>query len=149
MPQPVKTPTSQAAPEVKLTPAQQRAQSRQAKVDYGKKQRRFDELNRATDLSPEKMEELGKLETELGPKGTAGATVRGAGRRFRTGALATAGVGLLGAGYLAHKAVPGVVGALNQSATYPMAGAYGWSPTDYGYGSNPYGPGSTYMGQSA
>lgn len=52
-------------------------------------------------------------------------------------------------GYGAYKTVPHVVGALGQASAYPMAPGGGWSPVDYGYGSNPYGPGALNLGPGA
>ena len=58
-------------------------------------------------------------------------------------------LGTAALGYGAYKMAPHVLGALGGAASYPMAPGGGWSPVDYGYGSNPYGPGAVNLGPGA
>lgn len=61
-----------------------------------------------------------------------------------------AGGALLGAGYGLYKGVPWAARQLEATSQTPMAYGGGWSPVNYGYGSNPYGAGQGgYMGPGA
>lgn len=58
--------------------------------------------------------------------------------------------GGLAAGYGVMKGVPWAARQLEQTSQTPMAYGGGWSPVDYGYGSNPYGAGQGgHMGYGA
>jgi hypothetical protein len=65
-------------------------------------------------------------------------------RNWKPVALGTAGLGALGA----VSAAPGAVRMLENATASPWAYGAGWSPTPYGYGHTPYGPGTPTMGAS-
>ncbi len=62
-------------------------------------------------------------------------------------ALPYAGVGALGYGL--YKGVPWAARQMEQTSTTPMAYGAGWSPVQYGYGQNRYGPSVATMGSGA
>lgn len=72
-----------------------------------------------------------------------------AGKNLKWGLAAGIGLPVAALGYGAYKTVGALAPALSSAAANPMAPGGGWSPVDYGYGSNPYGPGALNLGPGA
>lgn len=144
-----RTRAQREAVEAARTPAERAALAEQ---QTAKSFSRAKELERIPleQRTPEQVAELSGLKGQKDVADLYGKEAREAQKRkLKWGLMAGIGLPAAALGYGALKAAPAVAGALQQSTMYPMAGAYGWSPVDYGYGSSPYGPGAVNLGRGA